>query len=195
MHTDTGGFDPLSLPLANGVKLTVIARSKELLLRWMELSAFTPVFRTHEGIDPTVAWQFDGDAETLAFFARMATVYRAWGFYRKDLVAEAARTGHPVLRHPFLHYPDDPTVRVLQYQWLLGSELLVAPVLDEGADQVRLYLPAGDWTHLWTGETFGSPTGTWTDIAAPLGRPAVFAKRDSAVGTRFRAALRNAGIM
>lgn len=120
---------------------------------------------------------------------RTAPSSRAWrrfigpGAYRKELVAEAACTGHPVLHHPFLHYPDDATVRTLQYQFLLGSELLVAPVLDEGAVRVRLYLPAGDWTQLWT------------DVAAPLGQPVVFAKRDSTVGARFRATPQTAGIL
>ena len=189
VHSDTGGFGSvgISLPkvkaiLPEGKRVPVIVRSKELLLRWMELNAFTPVFRTHEGVDPLNTVQYYSDPDTFAHLKRFAKVYKAWGFYRKQLVAEAARTGHPVMRHPFLHYPDDPRTYSLRYQFLLGTELMVAPVLDQGADHVRVYLPAGQWTHLWTGETVGSAAGMWKEISAPLGKPAVFYRQGSEVG-------------
>jgi alpha-glucosidase len=194
VHSDTGGFGSISVSLPGGKRVQVIVRSKELLMRWMELSAFTPVFRTHEGVDPSNTVQYDSDPETFAHLKRFAKIYKAWGFYRKQLVAEAALTGHPVMRHPFLHYPDDPITYGLRYQFLLGTELMVASVLDQGADHVRLYLPAGYWTHLWTGETVGSVVGMWKEIEAPLGRPAVFYKQGSEVGTQFLAALRAEGI-
>ena len=62
----------------------------ELLMRWMELNAFTAVFRTHEGLDPAVSAQFDTNAETLAHMQRFAKVYKGLGVYRKGLVADAA---------------------------------------------------------------------------------------------------------
>ena len=65
------------------------------------------------------------------------------------------------MRHPFLHFPDDPHTYDLRYQFMLGPDFMIAPVLDRGADQVRVYLPAGEWTHLWTGAKFGGASGTW----------------------------------
>jgi alpha-glucosidase (family GH31 glycosyl hydrolase) len=160
-------------------------RSKELLLRWIELGAFTTVFRTHEGNIPEVNHQIYSDNETLTHFARFAKVYAAWKPYRIELVKEASDTGLPVVRHPFIHYLNDPEVLVLEYQFMVGPELMVAPVLDPGS--VEIYLPAGKWVHLWTGESYGSPQrGVYETVSAPIGEPAVFYKEDSAEGTRFR---------
>ena len=98
----------------------------------MELNAFTALFRTHEGLIPSISAQIDTDAETLSHLARFALVYKSLALYRKMLVDEASKLGHPVVRHLFLHYPDDPNVHELRYQYLLGPDFLIAPFLDEG---------------------------------------------------------------
>ncbi len=190
-HSDTGGFTTINSRLRN------YHRSKELLWRWVELNAFTVVFRTHEGSRPEENHQIYSDEETLTHFARFAKVYRAWAFYRKELVQEAAETGLPVVRHPFIHYPDDPSVFDLTYQqFLVGTELLVAPVLDRGREDVSVYLPAGRWVHLWSQGTYGQPArGATVAVAAPLGQPGVFIKAGSAVGTRFVDNLKRLGVI
>ncbi|MBF4212909.1 alpha-glucosidase, partial [Pseudomonas donghuensis] len=81
-------------------------RSKELLLRWCDFSAFTPMMRTHEGNRPGDNWQFDGDADTIAHFARMTTVFTTLKPYIKAAVAQNAKSGLPVMRPLFLHYED-----------------------------------------------------------------------------------------
>jgi len=189
-HSDIGGYTTIDNPLQN------YHRSPELLKRWTELAAFTPVFRTHEGNIPERNAQVYSDEESLVHFARMAKVYRAWEPYRRQLVDEAADTGHPVVRHLFLHYPEDETVRRLRHEeFLVGSELLVTPVLDAGAEEVRVYLPAGAWVHIWSDQEYGDERqGTWVTVEAPLGRPAVFHKKGSAVGDAFRARLREDGL-
>ena len=194
VHSDTGGFDSLSLPLPGGTSIPVVRRTKELLQRWMELNAFTPVFRTHEGIDPAVAWQYDSDEETLAHFRRCVQLYRAWGDLRRQLVAEAAATGHPVMRHLVLHHPDDRQVLGLSHQYLLGPDLLIAPVVDPGATTAHLYLPAGHWRHLWTDAFRDDPAGGWIDVPAPIGQPPVFLRAGSPAETSIRTALAQAGI-
>ncbi|HKH75677.1 MAG TPA: hypothetical protein VKA51_01845 [Rubrobacteraceae bacterium] len=50
----------------------------------------------------------------------------------------------PLVRHPFIHYPDDPEIHGIEYQFMVGSEFMVAPVLDPGQEEVTLYLPAGE---------------------------------------------------
>jgi alpha-glucosidase len=124
----------------------------------------------------------------------MAKVYKALAFYRKQLVEEAARTGHPVVRHPFLEYPDDPNIYGLRHEFMFGSEFLVAPVVDHGARSVDVYLPKGDWTNLWTNESITVRRGRWLRVPAPLGKPAVFYKEGSAVGKQFVEALKSAGV-
>jgi alpha-glucosidase (family GH31 glycosyl hydrolase) len=164
-------------------------------LRWIELGAFTTVFRTHEGNIPEVNHQIYSDGETLAHFARFAKVYAAWKPYRMELVKEASDTGLPGLRHPFIHYPNDPKVSGLAYQFMVGPELMVAPVLDPGEESVEVYLPASKWVHLWTAERYGSPQGVYEKVPAPIGEPAVFYKEDSAEGKRFREELERRGLL
>jgi alpha-glucosidase len=190
-HSDAGGFTTINSRIRN------YHRSKELLWRWVELNAFTVVFRTHEGSRPEENHQIYSDEETLTHFARFAKVYRSWAFYRKELVQEAAETGLPVVRHPFIHYPDDPSVFDLTYQqFLVGTELLVAPVLEPGREEVSVYLPAGRWVHLWSQGTYGKPAqGTMVTVAAPLGQPGVFYKAGSAVGAQFVANLRRHAVV
>jgi alpha-glucosidase len=190
-HSDIGGYTTITHPLWS------YHRGKELLLRWVELNAFTVVFRSHEGNRPAANAQVYSDDETLAHFDRFARVYRAWGFYRRRLVREAAETGLPVVRHPFIHYPDDPNVLGLSYQqFMVGEELVVAPVLDPGRATARVYLPRGRWVHLWSGAGYGSrERGAWAEIAAPVGRPAVFYRAGSAVGAEFAARLRAEGVL
>jgi alpha-glucosidase len=188
MHSDTGGFVAAEI-----AKVPIIARSPELLMRWMELNAFTTMLRTHEGLIPSISAQVDTNAETLAHLARFGRVFKALAPYRKRLVREANLKGYPVARHLFLHYPSDPNVITLRYQFMLGADFVVAPVLDKGRDLVRLYLPAGDWTHLWSGRDFPGTAGRWVAVAAPLGQPGIFFKTGAASGTNLVAALKASG--
>jgi alpha-glucosidase (family GH31 glycosyl hydrolase) len=188
--SDIGGYTAIDNPLLR------YHRSRELLLRWIELGAFTTVFRTHEGNIPEVNHQFYSDEETLGHFVRFARVYAAWKPYRMELVEEAYETGLPVVRHPFIHYPEDPEVIGIEYQFMVGTELMVAPVLDPGRGDVEVYLPAGRWVHLWTGTAHGSPErGVREMISSPIGEPAVFYKEGSGEGIRFRNELGRQGLL
>jgi alpha-glucosidase len=167
-----------------------------LLLRWIELGAFTTVFRTHEGNIPDVNHQFYSDEETLRHFVRFAKIYAAWKPYRMGLVREASETRLPVVRHPFIHYPEDPEVFTLEYQFMVGAGFMVAPVLDPDTDTVEVYLPAGRWVHLWTGETHGSSgRGVYETVSAPIGEPAVFYGEGFGEGVRFRQEILSRGLL
>ncbi|MEJ5223944.1 MAG: alpha-glucosidase [Anaerolineales bacterium] len=187
-HSDIGGYTTITNPLRN------YHRSKELLLRWMEMNAFTSIFRTHEGNQPDNNIQFYSDDDTLDAFARWATVYAALFDYRKTLIEEATDLGLPVVRHPFIHYPNDPEIWEISYQeFMLGSDFLIAPVLDEGATSVRVYLPSGDWVHLWSGKTY--PGRAWVTVDAPLGQPGVFYRAGSPWGEKLTTDLTAAELM
>jgi alpha-glucosidase len=190
-HSDIGGYTTLVTPVYS------VRRSKELLLRWIELGAFQVVFRTHEGNLPAENHQFDSDEETLRHFSRFARVHAAWGFYRDALIAEAAETGAPVVRHPWLQAPDEPWTRSVRFEQLrVGSELLVAPVLDPGVTERAVWLPPGRWVHLWSGSAYGDDArSTRVRVPAPIGSPPVFYKEGSRVGARFRANLERAGVL
>jgi alpha-glucosidase len=189
-HTDIGGYTAIDSPLLK------YHRSKELLMRWTELAAFTVVFRTHEGNRSGVNHQIYSDGETLRHFVRFAEVYAAWEPYRMKLVEEAAETGLPVVRHSFVHYPDDQEVYGLDYQFMVGPEFMVAPVLDPGEDAVEVYLPAGRWVHLWSVKEYGSAQeGVYETVPAPIGEPAVFYKEGSKAGCSFREELERRGVL
>ena len=190
-HSDIGGYTTITNPIRD------YHRSKELLMRWMELNAFSVVFRTHEGNDPEKNAQFYTDDETMAQFARCAKIFAAWFPYRKQLVKEGMEQGLPVVRPPWIHYWNDPEVLKLTYQqFMVGSEFMVAPVLDPGVSKVRVYLPKGRWHHVWTDKVYGNDdAGTYIEVAAPMGYPAVLFKEGSSAGEAFRAELAHVGLL
>ena len=194
IHSDTGGYSAFKFDVA-GREIPIIARTPELLMRWSELNAFTAVLRTHEGLIPAIAAQVDSSPELLAHTAHFARVYKGLATYRKRHVAAAAAHGHPLTRHLFLHYPDDRNTYGLRYQYLLGPDLMVAPVVDRGATSVEVYWPEGaEWTDLWTGASVGK-AGEWTRVSAPLGRPAVFLRKGADSANEIIGGLRDANAL
>jgi len=194
MHSDVGGYDVIKLDVL-GKPIPIINRTPELLARWMELNAFTAVLRTMEGIAPDLSPQFDSTPEALAHSAMFSKVYKGLAPYRKRLVEEASRRGYPVVRPLFLHYPDDENAYALDHQFLLGPDLMVAPVLEKGADSVDVYFPQGDeWTDLWSGADAGR-AGEWATAPAPIGRPAVFLRKGGASRTEILAGLKSVGVL
>ncbi len=146
--------------------------TKELFQRWTELGAFTPIMRTHEGARKLLNWSWEKDDETTAHFRRFALVHAA---LKPDLLewsALAAETSMPILRHLMLVFPDDEQSRQISNQFMLGNELLVAPVVTEGATAKEVYLPPGTWYHVFTGSQHEG--GVTISVEAPIGSPAVF---------------------
>ena len=186
-HSDIGGYTAIDLIFLR------LFRERQLFYRWAEANAFTAVYRTHEGNRPKQNHQFYSDDESLRHFARFAKVYRALAPYRRDLMLEAETKGYPLVRHPYLEFPEDPKVLELRYQWMLGSEMMIAPVTNKWDDEVSLYLPAGRWTHLWSGATYEG--GNQISVQAPVGEPGVFFKEGSAVGHDLVVQLQAEGII
>jgi alpha-glucosidase len=161
-HSDCGGYTSL---LGN-------VRSEELMLRWCELAAFAPVMRSHEGNRPDDNLQYDSTPELLDCFARWSRVHAALAPYVRHLCDEAVEQGLPVQRPMFLHYPDDPALWTVQDQFLYGADMVVAPVIEEGALSRSVVLPGeAPWRHLWSGKIY--QPGRY-QIDAPIGEPPVF---------------------
>jgi len=171
-HSDIGGYTTVY-----GMR-----RSKELFLRWAEFAAFTPLMRTHEGNRPTDNWQFDSNAETLAGLARAAKIHAVIKPYIKDMVARNAENGIPVMAPVFLYYTEEPFF-ICKDQYMFGSDVLVAPVLEEGLNSRKVRLPADDtWIHFFSGIIY---QGGMYDVAAPLGSPPVFYRKGSKYSCLF----------
>lgn len=172
-HSDVGGYTSL---FGN-------VRSEELMLRWYELGAFSPVFRTHEGNRPDDNLQIDSSDTLIAGFVRWSRVHAALAPYVQQLVAEAQGAGLPAQRALFLHHPQDRETFTIQDQYLYGADMMVAPVIEEGADVRRVYLPGeGAWRHMWSGKDYAPG---WHDVSAPIGEPPVFYRPASGFADLF----------
>ncbi len=170
------GFGMLTFDIGGYTALFGKFRTKELLLRGCEFAAFTPVMRTHEGNRPDENTQFDADDETISFFSRFSRLHRALSPYLSALNCKNCETGLPAMRPLFLHYPSDERAYTETYEYLLGRDVLVAPVVEEGANTRTLYLPDDRWIHLWSGREYG---GGDVIVASPVGEPPVFYRADS----------------
>ena len=82
MHSDIGGYVALKLDFA-GKEIPVINRTPELMMRWMELNAFTAVMRTQEGITPNLSIEADSTPEMLEHLRFCGSIYRALAPYQK----------------------------------------------------------------------------------------------------------------
>ncbi|WP_285711640.1 alpha-glucosidase [Erythrobacter oryzae] len=171
-HSDVGGYTSL---FGN-------VRTEELILRWYELGAFSPVFRTHEGNRPDDNLQIDSTPALIEGFVRWSRVHAVLAPYVRHLVEEAQTTGLPAQRALFLHHPGDRETFTIQDQFLYGEDLMVAPVIEAGAAERRVYLPQGDWRHIWSGQHYAPG---WHEVPAPIGAPPVFYRSGSTFAPLF----------
>lgn len=182
-HSDVGGYTT--------VKQAIIRskRKMDLFKRWTEVNAFMPVFRTHEGLRPELNVQPYTNNESMQFFARMAQVHEALKFYFQQLVKEASKTGAPVIRHPYLNYPNKPELLSQPYHFMVGTGLYVAPVVKKNAKTIQVTLPNGHWEHAFTGKDYEGGQSYTLDV--PYGSPAVFINKKDRRYTDLRMVLEN----
>ncbi len=174
-HSDIGGY----------TSLFGLTRTAELMQRWAEMAAFTPVMRTHEGNRPAENLQIDTDPATLAHFARMTQIHVRLVPYLRTVMQDAATLGLPAQRPLFLHFAHDRATYAVQDAYLYGPDLLVAPVHQAGVASWTTYLPGGaEWVHLWSAVRYAGGGGV--TVAAPLGQPPVFWRSGSAFEPLFR---------
>lgn len=137
---DIGGFEGTPEP--------------EVFTRWLAFGLLSSHSRLHGSDSYRVPWEFGEEAVEVA--RRFTRLKHRLMPYLYGVAAEAHGTGVPVMRPMLLEFPEDPACRTLDRQYMLGPDLLVAPVLTRGGE-VEVYLPAGEWTHLLTGETVTGP--------------------------------------
>ncbi|WP_221359753.1 glycoside hydrolase family 31 protein [Streptomyces beigongshangae] len=156
--------------------------SPELYLRWFQLGAYLPLFRTYGGgrAGRREPWEF-GD-EVLEH-ARVALVERRRLLpYFLTLAHLARRTGAPYARPLWWGAPEDRALRDCEDAFLLGDCLLVAPVLEPGADRRAVRLPPGRWYDAATGEAYEGPARVLVD--APLSRIPVLVRAGAVLPVR-----------
>lgn len=150
--TDVGGFGADTTP--------------ELMARWVQVGCFSPLFRNHSaaGTRRQEPWQF-GEEVTDIYRKYVKLRYR-WIPYLYDLFYEEERTGAPIMRPLVFHYEKEEAARVCNDEFMLGSRILAAPVVEQGAVRRMVYLPQGVWYDYWTQEKITGPL--WFVREAPL---------------------------
>jgi alpha-D-xyloside xylohydrolase len=147
--------------------------TRESLLRWIEHTALSIVMQLYGAGTARLPWTYDADAA--AEYAAMATLHQRLEPYTALLVRDASVVGTPTMRALPLVYPGDAAGEAhADDEYMLGPDLLVAPVLQAGATNRMVHLPAGTWVHWWSDATYVGPTDV--TVAAPLGQPPLFAR-------------------
>lgn len=162
-HSDIGGY----------TTFFNLKRSAELYMRWCEMNAFSPLMRGHEGLNPDLNAQFDASEEVLALGAKMSRNHKKLKPYIKDAVKYNAETGVGVVRPLFFYY-DEKEAYTEAYEYLLGRDILVAPVLRPRAAKREVYLPDDTWIHIPTGKEY---FGGHVTVDAAIGQPPVFVRK------------------
>ena len=148
------------------------------------LLALMHVIFLHTGNIPSVNFQVYTEAEDLQRFAILVEMFRTLKDYRKAAILENRRSGIPLQRPLLLHHENDPVVYDLQYEYLLGRDLLVAPVTAPDVAEWKVYLPKDTWVYLYDESEIEGPQETV--VPAPLGRIPVFYRKDSQWVETFR---------
>lgn len=151
----------------------------ELYVRWLQFGMFNPLSRAHhEGGNAVEPWKFGKDAEDISRKS-IELKYKLFP-YIYTYAREAHDTGMPLMRALFLEYPNDKETFKLNSQFLFGKELLVAPVVEQGAVTKEVYLPEGEWIDFNNG-TIKYKGEQWITVDAPLNTIPVFVKKGSII--------------
>lgn len=169
------GFGLSHSDIAGYTSFAILKRSEELYMRWAEMNAFSPLMRGHEGLNPDLNAQFDSSEEVLCHSAAVTQMHVLLKPYLKKAVKYNAEKGVGVVRPLFFYY-DEPAAYTECYEYLLGRDLLIAPVIRPGTDKRTVYLPDDEWIHIETGRIYNG--GTYT-VDAPIGQPPVFVRKNA----------------
>jgi len=147
--------------------------TKPLYIRWLQIGAFSPIMQLH-GISAREPWLYD--AQTLEIAQLYFRVREKLQPYLIGLAREAREEGHPMWRPLAWTFPEDRATFRIGDQFMLGDDLLVAPILNEEGTR-EIYLPAGQWVNLWTDRTLEGPTNL--SVAVDISMIPVFARAEA----------------
>ncbi|KAJ8414843.1 hypothetical protein AAFF_G00023660 [Aldrovandia affinis] len=141
--------------------------NQELYIRWLELSAFMPAMRF--SVPP---WEYDAEVIKIAqtFTALHETLVAPRVL---ELAKEVLGTGDPIIRPLWWIATDDEAAYKIDSQFLIGDDLMVAPILEYGKRERDIYLPAGQWKS-YRGEYFDKGPMHLTDYHVDLNEIAYF---------------------
>ncbi len=155
--------------------------SEELFIRWMEMGPFIPIFRNHSNMytrrqEP---WAFGPRAEKIA--KKSIELRYELLPYIYDLYYISHKEGLPIFRPMIMEYEKDMNLLNMIEQFMLGENMIVAPVLYEGERSKTVYLPKGSWFNYFTMEKLQG--GKWYKLPCELDEILVFVKEGAIIPT------------
>ncbi|HIZ35464.1 MAG TPA: glycoside hydrolase family 31 protein [Candidatus Ruania gallistercoris] len=159
-----------------------------LYVRWTQLGALSPLMRAH-GLRPREPWAFGEQA--LAICRDWIRLRYSLLPYLWQVAHRSAAAGLPMLRPLALEFPGDRFAATIDDQFLLGDDLLVVPILDDGLEPVTrsFYVPEGEWVDLVdgsrvTGPGFHTRTVSLEQMPVLVRAGAVLPRMEVAAGVR-----------
>lgn len=156
LHLGLMGYDLLIPDMVPGRVQTMAADAPlptdELMVRWTEVSAFFPFLQFSY-----FPWNYS--SSTSKVIQEYANVHKVLGNY---LFEQASNRCMPLLRPLWYDFPEQKALYTIADEFLLGSDLLVAPILDEDTIHRDIHLPPGDWLDAWTGECVAGTLRSWS---------------------------------
>lgn len=161
--TDIGGFGADTTP--------------ELLTRWIEAALFSPLLRNHAamGTRSQEPWIFG--EPTLSIYRKYLHLRYHFIPYLYDLFAQENKSGLPIMRPLVLNYPTDPAVKNMNDEYMVGTNIVVAPIVEEGKKWRAVYLPEGEWIDFWNNVTYSGNNTIL--VSAPIDRLPLFIKKNT----------------
>lgn len=163
--TDIGGFGSDTTP--------------ELMARWIQVGCFSPLFRNHSALGSRRQEPWMLGEEVLGIYRKYVKLRYRWIPYIYDLFYEEERTGAPIMRPLVFHYEKDGEAAGCNDEFMLGGQMLVAPVVSQGMTKRMVYLPEGTWYDYWTQEKITGPV--WFVKDAPLDTCPIYVKAGSVI--------------
>lgn len=161
--------------------------TSELYLRATAFSVFCPIMQYHSDVNHTertsrdrTPWNMQkqtGDTKIVPMFRQFANLRMNLLPYILNQARLSSRSGLPLMRSMELVYPQDLLCRKYATQYFFGEALLVAPVVEEGVNELTLYLPEGEWRDFWTGKIYQGPIEM--KVTVPFDRIPVYQKKGS----------------
>ncbi len=151
----------------------------ELMARWIQVGCFSPLFRNHSamGTKYQEPWRFG--KEVLDIYRKYVELRYTLIPYFYDLFHECEKTGIPVLRPLILHYSNDKEVVNMNDEFMVGENILVSPVVNQGQTKKLVYLPEGKWYDYFTKELYEG--GQYIIKDSPLDTCPIFVKAGSLI--------------
>ena len=160
---------------------------RELYVRWMQLSAFLPMMRSHGMSTPREVWRFGEPGEE--YYDALVSIIKLRYTLMPYIYSEMARVhfdGTSMMRMLAFDFRQDSTARNIDDQFMFGHSMMVCPVVDpagpDGKATRRVYLPAGvKWYDFWSDKKYDG--GTWLEVSATINAVPIFVPEGGIIPT------------